>query len=362
MAYSAPTSRSDGYVVPASEWNQEVVDNVVALRAGGIVPTGAAANALPYCSTATQLSALAAGTTGQVLQTNGAGSAPTWVTPAIALGLAPGRLSLTTAVPVTTTDVTAAANVFYALYIGNQIALYTGTAWQAFTIAELSIAAPAAANQMYDVFMQYNAGTPQLALVAWTNDTTRATALARQDGILVKNGATGDRYLGTVRTVTASQFNDSLALRHVWNYYNRVARPCRVLEATNSWNYNTAAFRQANNSAANQLDIVVGVAEDAISMYVAAIATNSTGGVLFNVSIGEDSATVSSANAMATQISYSGAGEFTPVRAELITIPAAGRRFFAWLEYSVNTGTTSWYGDNGAPTLFQAGMAGMWRA
>lgn len=55
MAYVAPTTRADGYVVPASVWNSDVVNNVIALKAlidgGGAVPaeqtttaTGAQAN------------------------------------------------------------------------------------------------------------------------------------------------------------------------------------------------------------------------------------------------------------------------------------------------------------------------------
>jgi len=78
MAYVAPTSRSDGYVVNASEWNKNTVDNPIALRAGGIAIASQAANDVLYASSATQLARLAAGTSGQVLTTQGAGSAPIW--------------------------------------------------------------------------------------------------------------------------------------------------------------------------------------------------------------------------------------------------------------------------------------------
>lgn len=273
-----------------------------------------------------------------------------------------GRLTLTSGTPVTTADVTAAAMLYYALYDGNQIPLYNGTAWEMFVIAELSIAAPAFANQVYDVFVQYNAGTPQLALVAWTNDTTRATALTTQDGVLVKTGATGDRYVGTVRTKTASQFNDSYAFRHVWNYYNRVNRPCRnVTETTNTWDYNTAAYRQANAAAGNQLDVVVGVAEDQISVVVQAMGFNSTGGVIFGVSIGEDSTTTPATTAF-HGAAQPAAGIYTLLQSHLVTIPAIGRHVYVWLEYSGATITTTFFGDNGSPTLYQSGIQGNWRA
>jgi hypothetical protein len=85
-----------------------------------------------------------------------------------------GRLSLTSGTPVTVSDVTAATTLYFALYGGNEIALYNGTNWQVFAISELSISIPATTNQMYDVFVNYNAGTPALAVTAWTNDTMSA--------------------------------------------------------------------------------------------------------------------------------------------------------------------------------------------
>jgi hypothetical protein len=55
MAWSTPTTRSAGYVVPNTEWNQNTVDNPIALRAGGIAIASQAANDIPYASSSTQL-------------------------------------------------------------------------------------------------------------------------------------------------------------------------------------------------------------------------------------------------------------------------------------------------------------------
>lgn len=266
------------------------------------------------------------------------------------------RLSLTTAVPVTTADVTAAGTLFWTPYIGNAISLYTGSFWTTLTSAQLSIAVPAAANQVYDAFVDYNDGTPQLALTAWTNDTTRATALTTQDGILVKTGDTQQRYVGTVRTVSASQLNDSFALRHVNNYYNRVLRPLRVMEATNSWVYDSTTYQQANNAAANQLDLVCGVAEEALDVQVFHFAShNASGGV--SVSIGQDAITpVTGVIGMRTAI----ATTILPISAALRIIPAVGRHYYTWLE-SGGGATTTFYGDNNTPTLIQSGIHGTWR-
>lgn len=362
MAYVAPTTRADGYTVPASEWNQNTVDNPIALRSGAIAIASQAANDIFYASSASQLARLPAGTAGQVLTTQGAGSAPIWAT-AQTYTVCNGRLTLTTGTPVTTSDVTAAGTLYFALYKGNQIGLYTGSAWTVLVFAQLSIAVPAVANQVYDVFVDYNSGTPQLNLTAWTNDTTRATALTTQDGILVKTGATGLRYVGTVRTVTASQVNDSYALRHVWNYYNRVARPMRVLEATDTWTYTTATMRQANNSAANQLDFVVGVSEDAIEASVYAQASNDNANVFVVAAIGLDSTTAGATGNTIVRQTTPVANGIVNLFPSLRTIPAIGRHYLAWLEYSAaGVGTTTWYGDAGTATLQQSGIYGMWRA
>lgn len=54
---------------------------------------------------------------------------------------APGRLTLTTVLPVTTSDVTAALVLYYTPYVGDQLALYDGTAWAAYALSEISIKA-----------------------------------------------------------------------------------------------------------------------------------------------------------------------------------------------------------------------------
>lgn len=166
-----------------------------------------------------------------------------------ALNMCEFRMTLTTALPVTTADVTAATTVFVAPYKGNRIALYDGTNWVMRSSAQMSIAVPATTSTMYDLFCFDNSGTATLEALAWTNDTTRATALVTQDGVLCKTGALTRRYLGSFRTTTVSgQTEDSLAKRFVWNYYNRIVRPMRVIETTDNWNYTTSTIRQANNS------------------------------------------------------------------------------------------------------------------
>lgn len=269
-----------------------------------------------------------------------------------------GRLTLTTGVPVTTADVTAAATLYYTPYGGcTSMTLYDGSVWYQTDFAQISIATPAVANQLYDVFVYDNAGTPTLELTAWTNDTTRATALATQNGVYVKTGALTRLYLGSVRTVTASQFNDSAALRHVYNYYNRVARFLQKLETTDSWSYTSQTIRQANNSTANQVDLVVGVAEESLTLTVST-SVEAAAAVTFRIGIGEDSVTAYDATIGPT--SWLSASLLpTGMVNTLIKVPAAGRHYYAWLEAGDNASATTVGGDwSNAATWGTAGLRG----
>lgn len=275
-----------------------------------------------------------------------------------------GRLTLTSGLPVTITDVTAATTVYYTPAGScNTIDLYNGTNWAQYAFAEVSIAVPATTATMYDVFAYDNSGVVALELTAWTNDTTRATALVLQNGVYSKTGALTRRYLGSFRTGAVSgQTIDSFAQRYLWNYYNRVSRPMRVLEATDSWTYSASSFQQANASAANQLDVVVGVSEDAIDVTLSAMGTNNNAGIGFSVAIGLDSTTAAATGATMDLARNPGAGDTVLLKSSLRIIPAVGRHIFTWLERSAATPTTTWFGDNGQPTVQQSGIFGMWRS
>ncbi len=283
-----------------------------------------------------------------------------------------GRLSLTTGVPVTTTDVTAAGTLYYIPYGGcSQVTFFDGTAWYQSSFSQISIAVPAVASQMYDVFLFDNAGTPTLELTAWTNDTTRATALATQNGVYVKTGALTRLYLGSFRTTTVvSQTEDSGATctgnakRYVWNYYNRVLRPLCKNETTDNWTYTTGAWRQVNGAAGNQLDVVVGVSEDALEIDAYGVSASDTANTQRQTGIGEDSTTVLRTGTVTPLVGTIAAtiGTYDQTHAHLRVIPAAGRHFYAWLEYSTQPGgaITTWFGDT--PVVSQTGIMAMWKS
>ncbi|MEK7461166.1 MAG: hypothetical protein AAB647_03075, partial [Patescibacteria group bacterium] len=143
----------------------------------------------------------------------------------------------------------------------------------------------------YDVFIYSNAGTPTIdTFVAWTNDTTRATALTLQDGVYVKNGAATRRYLGTFRTTSTTTTEDSLNKRLVWNVSNQVERRLFMADLVNTHTYNGAVERAWNNDASFRLKVVVGIDEfvnTGISGFVAAGAETAVS----YISLGYDSST-----------------------------------------------------------------------
>ncbi len=175
-----------------------------------------------------------------------------------------GRLTLTTAVPITTSDVTAATTLYFTPCIGNKIGLYDAAkGWTIISFTELSLDISGyTADKNYDIWVYNNAGTPTLDSTIWTDNTTRATALAYQDGILIKNGDATRRYLGTIRiTATTGQCEDSDTKRFVYNRYNRVPRRATKTDSTGH-TYGSAAARYWNNDSAHKIEYVCGVADE----------------------------------------------------------------------------------------------------
>lgn len=286
--------------------------------------------------------------------------------PAILPTVPCGRLSLLTGVAVPTTEVTAAVSVFYVPYGGcDTVTIYTGVAWAPAKFpSQLTLAIPAVANQMYDAFVYDNAGTLTLELTAWTNDTTRATALTTQDNAFVKTGALTRLFLGSVRTTAvAGQSEDILADRLLWNYYRRVRTPVYAADtASASYTYTVATWRQSRATGTNQIRVVQGVAEEPLALNFLSYSYNDTGlGVSINQGIGVDSTTVPTRSGVNYAVS---ANEAKQVDVALTQIPAIGLHTYVMLEASQATGVTTFFGSNTAQTagtlIGNSQMTGMW--
>lgn len=277
-----------------------------------------------------------------------------------------GRLTLESGVPASVSDQLAATNLYFTPYLGNAISLYTGSAWKTMTFSEITLALTLTSGKPYDVFAYDNAGTVALEILVWTNDTTRATALVRQDGVLCKTGALTRRYLGTLYASATNQCEDSRKKRFLWNMNNRVSRPCASpIEPTDTWSYTTATIRQANANAANQFEMVRGLDEDLVEAMLNAVAANNTIAAILNVGIGLDSTTAFAPypDGMPGTIRTDGVTvAYTSVWARYSGLPGIGRHTLTWLEISDAIGTTTWAGDLGTPLRHQSGLIGTVRA
>jgi len=273
------------------------------------------------------------------------------------------RISGTTGVYVTTADVTAAANIYWTPSPrGNIVRMFDGTSWKYYALTETPLALSLTDAKIYDVFAYLNAGVPALELsAAWATDTTRTDALAYQDGVEVKSADHTRMRVATIRASGTNTTEDSVLKRFVHNVYNQVEKSVRVAEATNTWTYTTDTNRNANNSAANRIQIVNGALESIIDLNLIAFASNSGSTVRFHVGIGEDGTTTDSLCIGNYGRTTDSAITISRAITELQKFVPLGFHYYAWLERSEATGTTTWYGDGASSPDIQTGMGGIWK-
>ena len=303
-----------------------------------------------------------------------------------------GRLTLTSATPVLSADVTAQTTVFYTPYLCNLISLYDGSKWNTISFSEVSqtladsTKSPAAGgiNQVYDMFGWLDGSTFRVTRgPAWTTPTSArgtgagTTELEYVAGVLVNkvsitNGPSAQRgiYLGSIATdgnggngqlnmmfapaAAAGGTNNRL---DVWNMYNRVNVSSLVRDSTNSWNYTTLTWRSMNNSASNRVTMVAGLNEEAVAASVD-LSLSSSANVSGYAGIGVDSTTAISGIPGVHRQSGSAPSQ---VESYYMGLVGLGRHFIQALEASEATGTTTWYGDNNNPNFEQAGLLVYWR-
>lgn len=265
-----------------------------------------------------------------------------------------GRLTLTSGLPVTTSDVTAAGTLYWSPYKGGKVALYdtTNSRWKLYSPGEVSGSLSGfTTSQPYDVFLYDNSGTVTMYFLAWSSATARATALTTQDGVKVLSGAGNAkyRYVGTVRMQATSQCEDSVLRRFVWNYYNRVSRKLLVTDATNSWSDTNTAWHALNSSTANRVEMVIGVSEDVVHLEHWFYAS----GISCYVGIALDAT-----NANNCDIKLFHVVATSPLCAVFTKPIAEGYHYLQLTVALTSAGTATIVGDNNVPTLQQFGGVG----
>lgn len=262
-----------------------------------------------------------------------------------------GRLTLSSATPVITTEVTATSTVYYTPYLGNQVPLYNGSsmATTEFTELTLSLVSSHTANTIYDIFVFSNSGV--LTLVtgpAWSVSTAgsgsrgsgaNTTQLTRVKGLWVNAvsmtgrngsstytvGANLGTYLGSISMdgsngqVTCHTTYGQSRKWGVWNAYNRVPILVKAGDSTAGWAVGgggSAAFRALNGSSANSITAFSGLPEQMFefSTYMRGTYTGGTNGIeQFYSAIGVGSTTTASGIIGTHGISFGGTvtGAFT---------------------------------------------------
>lgn len=235
-----------------------------------------------------------------------------------------GYLTLTSATPIITGDVSAATAVYYTPFVGDFVPIYNGTTFAQTQFAELTLTLVAshAASQIYDVFSFFDTTTLRIGTgPAWSTVTAGAgargtgagtTQLTRLNGRLVnaqsmtvRNGSSTYTVAGNYGTYLGSIFMDGTNGQvschktfgqsrkwGVWNAYNRQTIVLQMGDTTATWAYSTATIRQSNAAVGNTLAIFSGLAETPFQIRFSQNSTFTGGGATgFSCGVGVDSTT-----------------------------------------------------------------------
>jgi hypothetical protein len=270
---------------------------------------------------------------------------------------------------------------------GKDISLYTGSAWVTYTLPDAGInqalAGLLTAGSVYDVFLDYNDGTPQLVFgEPWVDPTGTAeqprdtlSLLGVQDTIAVLASDHQQRHIATVYASATDtleiipgrpQYADGTTLAAVnsparigvWNSDDWVCVDVDLIrqEEAASWTYSSATPRQARASAINQIEVVSG-APVPISVEIHARMSHSAGGAVDALNaIGIDGAAVAAGTPPGTRSQARMTVAAAAYRNHAILMTTLmGYHTYTWNEWATATITTTWIGAYGS------GIYARWR-
>lgn len=272
-------------------------------------------------------------------------------------GVCNGRLDLQPNT-ISTENISGASNLYLNPYEGNKIGIYDeGEA--AFKIMSFPVVTiplnGLPANMNHDVFAYDDGGNVALQLIPWTSLTVRASELLMIGGVWTLSTNPSRRYIGTIRTTSAGQSEDSSSRRFLWNCHNRKLKIISALETASSWAGVAGGWRMANGSGTvgvGRSEMVFGLAEDLIRaihigiVRATAITENGVGIALNNT-------TTNAAEIAGEQIPAGNIGEQTT--AVFRGFPRIGYNYLQRLEFGQTA--SNWIGNNN-PGILRAGMTG----
>lgn len=219
-----------------------------------------------------------------------------------------------------------------------------------------------ATDTIYDAFLYNNSGTITLEFsAAWTSSgagtSSRADALTLQNGSYVKSGAPTRRWVGTIRTVSATTIEDTgerelltdnvRARRFIWNKYNQMEIPLCYTGSSASHTYTSTTVRAWNADNDHRIEFVCGEPTN-----ILAGAADST---LFQTTSGNVQVALGLNRTTANDASQSINGNLVTVSLisalDILSIPSIGYNFLQLVQ-NVGAGTGNY---------FRPWITGRWR-
>jgi hypothetical protein len=294
-----------------------------------------------------------------------------------------GRLTLQSNTPVMTSDTTGATSVYYTPYVGNQIPIYSGSAFANNTLSQLTMTLNTSnqvSGDIYDLFVFLNSSVVTIgAGPAWSSGTARGsgagtTLLTQLDGLWVNaysitltNGSTSyssipvdeATYVGSIYMTANGQTSMQLTLTPasggtasvvgVYNAYNRIRTTAYCRDKTSNWTYGTTSWRAADNSTSNKITFLDGLQQSPVTgdYSVLALTTVNTVGAFIGLNIDSSTTTPDIASETASAASESSASQSNVTET---FYPVLGLHYIQAVEYASGS-SAQFFGLNSSQQL-----------
>lgn len=300
-------------------------------------------------------SAIATDYNGNITNANIAANAGIALSKLANLGIVAGcRLTATTGVPITNTDVTSTSTIYVTPYQGGMVPLYNGSQWSLYQLTELPITLTGlTTSTIYDVYITLSSGAPVAApLQAWTGATPPTRTIL--NGFTVLAADNTQLLVGSFGAKSSTATQDSAASRYISNVFNAVPRYMYCSDTTGSWTYASATIRPANGSSASGVGTffyVSSLGNTPVYATMNAVANSGVGGTA-TIGIGVNSTTAFTSSAALV----AGGSVAAPLSTSYCGIPGLGLNYLQRLEQAA-AGSNTYYGSTLGAN--QAQMVGM---